>query len=376
MSKTLIEIVNGLEHIAEHPKESILKSMKETGKEAIGCFPIYTPEEIVYAAGFLPVGMWGGPTVGNRSGKYLPTFCCSIMKANTEQALLGEYDFLSAIIVTAFCDTLKCITENWKASFPNLAILPIIYPQNRKTEAGKIFLKEEFQRILDEIGKKTGKIASEASLTEAVDIYDEYRRTMQQFADLVSAHPQFFTAKRRHLIIKAAYFMDKKVYTDEIKEILRLAKDLSPEVKKGKRVILTGILGEPTGLLDLLTENELYVVADDLAQETRQFRTISPREWGGLDRMVERIALQDGCSFLYDEEKKRGKMLIDLSKKYDADGIIFIQLKFCDPEEFDWPILKKELEAANIPVLYVETEQQIDSLEQLRTRFQGFSEIL
>jgi benzoyl-CoA reductase/2-hydroxyglutaryl-CoA dehydratase subunit BcrC/BadD/HgdB len=51
-------------------------------------------------------------------------------------------------------------------------------------------------------------------------------------------------------------------------------------------------------------------------------------------------------------------------------------LKFCDPEEFDYPIFKKELEAAKIPALYLEIEQQMDSVEPLRTRIQSFTEML
>ena len=42
-----------------NPGKTIAQTKKETGKELVGCFPIHTPEEIVYAAGCIPVGMWG-----------------------------------------------------------------------------------------------------------------------------------------------------------------------------------------------------------------------------------------------------------------------------------------------------------------------------
>ena len=48
----------------------------------------------------------------------------------------------------------------------------------------------------------------------------------------------------------------------------------------------------------------------------------------------------------------------------------------CDPEEFDYPVYKKELEEAGVPMLYIEVDQQMDSIEQLRTRIQSFAEIL
>ena len=51
-------------------------------------------------------------------------------------------------------------------------------------------------------------------------------------------------------------------------------------------------------------------------------------------------------------------------------------MKFCDPEEFDYPIYKKELDDAGIPILYLEVDQQIDSFEQLRTRIQSYAEMI
>jgi benzoyl-CoA reductase/2-hydroxyglutaryl-CoA dehydratase subunit BcrC/BadD/HgdB len=51
-------------------------------------------------------------------------------------------------------------------------------------------------------------------------------------------------------------------------------------------------------------------------------------------------------------------------------------MKFCDPEEFDYPIIKEIIEKAGIPLLHIETEQQLDSYEQIRTRIQSFAEML
>ena len=69
-------------------------------------------------------------------------------------------------------------------------------------------------------------------------------------------------------------------------------------------------------------------------------------------------------------------MLKNLAEKYHADGIVICMMKFCDPDEFDYPIIKKELDEAGVQQLYVEIEQQMDSVEQLRTRIQSFAEIL
>lgn len=376
MTDKINGIIQELKEISGNPSVSIHRNMKETGKKAVGCFPIYTPEEIVYATGAIPVGMWGGPTLGNLSDKYFQTFCCSIMKANTEQALKGRYDDLSAVIVTTFCDTLKCTLENWKVAVPHLNIIPIVYPQNRKTEVGKAFLKEEFLKVKAQLEKILAVNISDSAMEDSFNLYEEYRKIMRQFVEVAGSYPGLFDAATRHQIIKAAYFMDKKDYTNKLKTMLDELSKLPVENNSVKKIVISGLLAEPKKFLDLFTENNLVIVADDLAQESRQFRVEAPKAGSVIDKMVGRVALQDGCSFLYDAEKSRGQMLIDLVKKYKADGLVYCQLKFCDPEEFDYPIIKKQLEDEGIPMLYLEIEQQMDSVEQLRTRIQTFAEII
>ena len=51
-------------------------------------------------------------------------------------------------------------------------------------------------------------------------------------------------------------------------------------------------------------------------------------------------------------------------------------MKFCDPEEYDYPIVKKDLEQAGIPELYIEVEQQSVNVEQIRTKIQTFADII
>ena len=44
--------------IAENPKKQLDKFVSE-GKKVIGCYPYYVPEELVYATGMVPMGLWG-----------------------------------------------------------------------------------------------------------------------------------------------------------------------------------------------------------------------------------------------------------------------------------------------------------------------------
>ncbi|MPM81551.1 (R)-2-hydroxyisocaproyl-CoA dehydratase beta subunit [bioreactor metagenome] len=324
----------------------------------------------------LPVGLWGGQARGSLSSKYLPSFCCSVMKANTEQALRGQYDGLSAVIMTAFCDTLKCLMENWRAALPELKIIPIVYAQNRKSPSGQAYMREEFARVKARLEELCGVTITDEALWQAAEVYDDWREAMQRFVALTPAYPQIFTPAVRHLVIKAAFYMDKKVYT---RKLLALMDALPPPAERPaglRRVILTGLMSEPPELLELLEDLGYQVVGDDLAQESRQFRTASDRRLPPLERMAERLSRMDGCSFLYDENKLRGAMLLEQVRQTGAEAVIFCQMKFCDPEEFDYAILKREFQQAGVPLLQLELEQQMDSMEQLRTRLQSMAEIL
>jgi benzoyl-CoA reductase/2-hydroxyglutaryl-CoA dehydratase subunit BcrC/BadD/HgdB len=46
--------------ISQNPAKSIAEYKEKTGLDAVGIMPAYSPEEIIHAAGFLPVGIWGG----------------------------------------------------------------------------------------------------------------------------------------------------------------------------------------------------------------------------------------------------------------------------------------------------------------------------
>jgi len=366
-----------LVQIAQNPEKTIGETIRRTGKKAVGCFPPYAAEEVIYAAGALPVGLWGGQTDISRATIYLQTFCCSIMKANVEYGLTGKYKALSAVVIPTFCDTLKCIGEVWKTMADAPKSITFVYPQNRKLDAGKEFMESELLRLQKEIEASTGKTVKEEDLENSIAIYNEYRKAAREFVSLSPDFPKTITATVRHNVLKAAFFMDKAEYTSKLKSIIEELKTKKPERGTEKSVVITGLLAEPDEFLDLFAEHNILIAADDLVQESKQFRVDVPA--GGssaLNRLALRVAEMDGCSLLYDYGKSRGQKIIDLVKKTKADGVVVSMLKFCDPEEFDYPIYKKEIEKAGIPILYVEIEQKMDSVEQLRTRIQTFVEML
>ena len=365
-----------LQRACANPREQLDRYL-EQGKQVVGCFAPYAPEELVHAAGLIPMGMWGGRTELKLAKSYLPAFACPIMQANMELGLKGAYQGISAVIIPTMCDTLRCMTQNWRFGMKDIPMIPIVYPQNRTSPASVDYLISEFETVLTILYTITGNMVSEKSMEEAIAGYNQHNATMREFDTAANDHLDVITPKVRHVVHKSAFFFEKGEHTALVQEIIAGLKELPAHHWTGNKIILAGILCEPEEVLDILEENQLAVVADDLAQESRQYRTDTPEKGGGA---LKRLALQwnarYGCSLIHELGKPRGKMLAKMCQETGAQGVISCMMKFCDPEEYDEPYLEADLRKAGIHVMNIDIDPLNHSYEQVRTRVQSFCEML
>ena len=374
--RTAKEIINEFKAIADNPRKAMDDYKKETGKGAVGIMPVYCPEEIVHAAGYLPIGMWGAQKKQiSKARTYLPPFACSIMQSVMELQLEGVYDDLEAVIFSVPCDTLKCMSQKWNRPVPAIVFT---HPQNRKIakDAANVFAREEFNIVKEKLEDILDVHISNKAIKNSIAVYNENRAACREFSDVAAEYAAVVTPSDRHAVIKARWFMEKSRHTALVKELIAALKaEPAPEFK-GKKIIVTGIQVEPYDVLDIFQENGFAIVADDLAQETRNFRQDVPDDDDALMALARAWNEFDGCSLATDANKPKGQMIIDAVKKYGADAVVVCMMKFCDPEEFDYPILLQEFEAAGVKNLYVEVDQESTAFEQVKTRIQTFAEIL
>ena len=374
--RTAKEIINEFKAIADNPRKAMDDYKKETGKGAVGIMPVYCPEEIVHAAGYLPIGMWGAQKKQiSKARTYLPPFACSIMQSVMELQLEGVYDDLEAVIFSVPCDTLKCMSQKWNRPVPAIVFT---HPQNRKIakDAANVFAREEFNIVKEKLEDILDVHISNKAIKNSIAVYNENRAACREFSDVAAEYAAVVTPSDRHAVIKARWFMEKSRHTALVKELIAALKaEPAPEFK-GKKIIVTGIQVEPYDVLDIFQENGFAIVADDLAQETRNFRQDVPDDDDALMALARAWNEFDGCSLATDANKPKGQMIIDAVKKYGADAVVVCMMKFCDPEEFDYPILLQEFEAAGVKNLYIEVDQESTAIEQVKTRIQTFAEIL
>ena len=133
---------------AATPKQQ-LAEYKAQGKKVIGVLPYYAPEELVYAAGMVPMGIWGSnnKTI-SRAKEYCATFYCTIAQLALEMLLDGTMDQLDGIITPTICDTLRPMSQNFRVAMGDkMKVIFLAHPQNRFEEFGLKFCEEEYANV-------------------------------------------------------------------------------------------------------------------------------------------------------------------------------------------------------------------------------------
>lgn len=360
--------------VASSPKEQMNHYLKQ-GKKVVACTPVYTPEEIIHSMGIIPMGTWGADIEIKEAKRYFPAFICSIMQSILELGMKGAYDGLSAIVIPSLCDSLKCLGENWKYAVPQIPFVPMVYPQNRKPAHGVKFTKEAYLRVIGELEKITSTKFSEDSLKKSCEIYNEHNKVMREISRLLADYPKI-TAQNRNDIFKSAYYLEKEEHTKLVSELIQALKEQPKEANQKIKIITSGILADSKSLLKIIDDNNMQIVADDVAHESRQYHVDVTVGKSPLYALATKFSNMDHCSVLYDVEKKRGGYIVELAKQYGAKGIVVFLTKFCDPEEFDYPFLKDAFDRANIPSTLIEVDRQMVNYEQAKTNIQTFKEII
>jgi len=287
------------------------------------------------------------------------------MQSILELGINGTYERASAIVIPSLCDSLKTLGGNWQYAVSSIPFIPMVYPQNRKPDFGKAYTKAGYERVIADLQKVTGEHFSEEKLAESLDVYNEHNQAMRELASLLAAHGEI-SAVQRSDIFKSAYFMRKEEHTALVRELIGYLKEHDgAEVKL--RLMTTGILADSPSFLGMLDEYGMQIVADDVAAESRQYRQDAAGGATPLDSLAGKFANTDHCSVLYDAEKGRVAMIVEQAKATKADGVVVVLTKFCDPEEFDYPLIKKACEEAEIPVVLIEADRQMVNYEQART---------
>ena len=373
-------LLNEFKECSEHPYR-VISAYKQEGKKVIGVLPYFAPVELVVAAGMVPMGIWGSnkKTIA-QAKEYCATFYCTIAQLALEMLLDGTLDQLDGIITPTICDTLRPMSQNFRVAMEGkLPCIFLAHPQNRKPAFGLQFTVDQYMHVKSELEKFSGNTITDEVLRDAIKVMNRSRKARREFVKLAGQHPEAISAVERSAVLRSAWFMEPAVHAQKLEELNEELSKLPASNWKGRKVVTSGIICDNPKLLQIFDDNNIAIAADDVAQETRAFRVDASEEGDPMMALAQQFADQDYDVLLYDEhsnKNRRADYVVQMVKESGAQGLVLFMQQFCDPEEMEYPYLKKALDDAGIPHIKLGVDQQMRDFGQASTAIQAFADVL
>ena len=373
-------LLNEFKECSEHPYQ-VISAYKQEGKKVIGVLPYFAPVELVVAAGMVPMGIWGSnkKTIA-QAKEYCATFYCTIAQLALEMLLDGTLDQLDGIITPTICDTLRPMSQNFRVAMEGkLPCIFLAHPQNRKPAFGLQFTVDQYMHVKSELEKISGNTITDEALRDAIKVMNRSRKARREFVKLAGQHPEAISAVERSAVLRSAWFMEPAVHAQKLEELNEELSKLPASNWKGRKVVTSGIICDNPKLLQIFDDNNIAIAADDVAQETRAFRVDASEEGDPMMALAQQFADQDYDVLLYDEysnKNRRADYVVQMVKESGAQGLVLFMQQFCDPEEMEYPYLKKALDDAGIPHIKLGVDQQMRDFGQASTAIPAFADVL
>jgi benzoyl-CoA reductase subunit C len=369
--------LNKFVEIVENPYSYLAEWKKESGRKVIGCFPMHIPEEIIHAAGMLPVTLLGSDDPITLADQYVHPYICQLVRGNFDLSLKGELDFLDGVVFSDFCLTVQMISDIWIHHKPSGFYHQLILPKNMRADYTQDYLTRQYLGLKTAMEKLSGKDISDSSLAKSISIYNENRILLHHLYQLRQANPGHFRARDIAVIVGAGMLMPKEEHSRLLSQFLEQAEKMSLPSDGKVRLVLSGYLCDMPELevLDLLEELGAVISDDDFYVGRRYFHSLTDEGLSPITALAKHYIDDIPCPTKIDTKQDWSEYLAALVKDVKAEGIISIALKYCEPHLYDLPTLAANLSQKNIPNLFIETSHR-GATGQLRTRFQAFLETL
>ena len=78
----------------DHPYKRVAELKSARNTKIIGILPMYFPEEIVHAAGAIPITLFGSDEPITLGDSHMMTNACDQVRSSFDSLLKGKYDFV------------------------------------------------------------------------------------------------------------------------------------------------------------------------------------------------------------------------------------------------------------------------------------------
>jgi len=344
---------------------------ERTGGKVVGLFCCDVPEELIHAAGMLPVRLLGEHEDTSEVDIHFPVNVCPYPKACFDQALKGQYDYLDGLVVPNVCDMVRAMFGSWQINFS----LPFLYflevPQKISSQGIDFFTVElgRFRGALEDFG---GHPIADDTLRQAIRLFNADRELLRQLSALrVTAG---LPASSVQDAVLSSMVLPKEQHLELMKEALAEAATAPPA--DGLPLFLSASMLDESDFVRLIEECGGHIVADDMPAGTRYFQADVDEDDPNQLRALARRYLEDiPCPRKMLPEAHLARLL-DMLEASGARGTIIHNLRACDCHLYEYPYFKKELEARGLPVLFFRGEETATEREQQRADIEAFIEII
>lgn len=355
---------------AEHPQ----------GK-AVAFFPVYAPVEIIHAAGMLPVGLAGA---GDRldiqyADSRFGSFICSIVKTSLEMAMTGHLEPFDAFLFSSICDSARNLCFVFKRNFPQMYVDFLHLPHNSVSSASVDFLEAEYHRLIRELERLGGTPITESALRNSIELYNLQRSLLRRLYAIRTRSPHLLRAWECYLTARAGNLLPVEEHIAVLQEVLSQFSVRCGKRRDSIRVVIEGSFCEqpPLEVIRMLEAAGCDIVEDDFALAQRWFQNPVSTDGDPVRALAESYVRDSVYSSVrHDCANPRWEGLAEKVRSTNADAVVLLIAKFCEPACFDYVLFKKKLDQMGVPHLLLEFEEKLFTFDRLRTEVETFVESL
>jgi benzoyl-CoA reductase/2-hydroxyglutaryl-CoA dehydratase subunit BcrC/BadD/HgdB len=361
-----------------------MREVREKGTKFVGFYCVFAPQELVVAAGAVPVTLCATKEEPIADGEnYLPRGICPLIKSSFGFAVTGKCAFFSNsefIIGETTCDGKKKMFE-LMSGFKPLVVLDI--PQRARGKSQSEYWRSEVERCRSEIESRLGVTIDDRKMREAIGELNEQRTLMRELASMNTARPAPISGQALLKVAWARNFVfDRTAFNAHLRELIDELRALRGKgegagMADAPRIIATGV---PTGVgaekvIRIIEEAGAQVVYIENCSGMKQYLYDVPTDGNPLDAIASKY-LATPCSCM-SENQVRLELLASLAKEYHADGVVDITWTGCHTYNIESRVLRDYLAShGNTPLLQIETDYSQGDNAQIRTRVEAFLEMI
>jgi benzoyl-CoA reductase/2-hydroxyglutaryl-CoA dehydratase subunit BcrC/BadD/HgdB len=349
--------------------------VEAAGRPALGYFCCYTPPELLWAAGLLPLRLRGLVPDSAAGDAYLSHLTCSFTRHVTAAVLEGAYHFLAGIVSVNTCDHVRRAHDAIAAK-SGLPYLGFITAPRSFRASFLPWYREELERLQAGLQQHFRVKITAPALTEAIALFNQVRERLVRIDALRRDREPRLSGAETLTAQLAARSLPPDRFLALADQLLAAAADSPPLSGIRARVVLAGGELDDPAFVRALESQGAHVVGDLLCCGARGLGQRIEAGPDPLGDLAHAYLHQLPCARMMGEFPRRYQELRRLYHDRAAAGIIFQRIKFCQIWSTEVHNLRHRFETEPLPLLVLDREYGIVSSGQIKTRVQAFLERL